>query len=368
MDSATATIRLRPEQFTAAETELAAYDGLAATTFRYPSGVLALRIANALGHVTMLPFQGQQIWDATFRGRPLGMRSMFAEPLPTQDYLATYGAFLIHCGAVAMGAPGPEDRHGLHGELPNAPYREAALLLGRDARGPFMALTGRFQYIVAFNHNYVARPLVRLHAGSSRIEAEMVVDNLRHAPMELMYLAHVNFRTVDDALLVDSVPAGERHLQLRPLPGDRFVPSAAYARMFESMRADPARHRRMEPGLVIDPELVLMLDCAADEAGWSHALQLLPDGAADFVSHRPGQLDHALRWICRNDDQNALGLVLPATAEDAGYTAEKAKGNLRIVPPGGRWRCDLAFGALTADEAAAMKRQIEATMRRRAAG
>jgi hypothetical protein len=364
MDSATATVRLHPEQFTAAETELASYGGLTATTFRYSTGVPALRIANDLGHITTLPFQGQQIWDAAFRGRALGMRSMFAEPRPTQDYLGTYGAFLIHCGAVGMGAPGPQDRHALHGELPNAPYREAALLIGRDASGPFMTLTGSFQYTVAFNHNYVSRPLVRLHAGSGRIEAELVIDNLRHAPMELMYLAHINFRTVDDAVLVDSVPPGERHLRLRPLPMDRFVPSEAYARLFESMHADPARHRRMERGQVIDPELVLYLDAVADEAGWSHALQLLPDGSADFVSHRPDQLDHAVRWICRNDDQNALGLVLPATAEDHGYTAEKAKGNLRIVPPGGQWRCDLAFGALTPAEAAQMQRHIEATVRR----
>jgi hypothetical protein len=364
MDSAIATIRLRPEQFTAAETELASYGGLTASTFRYSTGVPALRIANDLGHITTLPFQGQQIWDATFHGRSLGMRSMFPEPRPTQDYLSTYGAFLIHCGAVGMGAPGPEDRHGLHGELPNAPYREAALLIGRDARRPFMALTGSYQHTVAFNHNYIARPLVRLAAGSSRIEAEMVIENLRHAPMELLYLAHINFRTVDDAVLVDSMAAGERGMRLRPLPGNRFKPSEAYARMFEAVRADPGKHRTMTAGQMIDPELVLYLDVLADEAGWSHALQLLPDGSADFVSHRPDQLDKVIRWICRNEDQNALGLVLPATAEDHGYTAEKAKGNLRIVPPGGQWRCDYAFGALTPAEADDMQRQIAATVQR----
>jgi hypothetical protein len=368
MDSAAATIRLRPEHFGEAEHELAAFGGLTATTFRYSTGVPALRIANALGHITTLPWQGQQIWDATFHGRALGMRSMFDEPRPTQDYLGTYGGFLIHCGAVGMGAPGPEDRHALHGELPNAPYRDAALLLGRDARGPFMALTGRYQHTVAFNHNYVARPLVRLHAGSSRIEAELVIDNLRHAPMELLYLAHINFRTVDDALLVDSVPPGDQHMRLRPLPGGRFKPTEAYLRMFEAMRAEPGRHRRMARGQVIDPELVLYLDAVADAEGWSHALQLLPDGSADFVAHRPDQLDKVIRWICRNDDQNALGLVLPATAEDHGYTAEKAKGNLRIVPPGGQWRCDLAFGALAPAEAAAMRQAIEATVRRHVGG
>jgi hypothetical protein len=39
----------------------------------------------------MLPFQGQQIWDAWFDERRLTMRSMFPEPKPTREYLDTYG-------------------------------------------------------------------------------------------------------------------------------------------------------------------------------------------------------------------------------------------------------------------------------------
>src|SRR5262249_45909588 len=95
---------------------------------------------------------------------------------------------------------------------------------------------------------------------------------------------------------------------------------------------------------------------------WAHSLQLHPDGAADFVSHRPDQLDHGLRWIARNIDQDALGLLLPATAEADGYTAEKAKGNLRLLPPQGEFRCDLEFGALQPAEAEQMRRHIEQVM------
>src|SRR6266404_4844392 len=109
-------IDLRPEQFTEAETVLATCGGLTASTYRYGSGVLGLRIANRVGRISLLPFQGQQIWDAEFLGRPLAMRSMFDEPVATEDYLKTYGAFLIHCGATAMGGPGPTDKHPLHGE------------------------------------------------------------------------------------------------------------------------------------------------------------------------------------------------------------------------------------------------------------
>ena len=58
-------------------------------------------------------------------GRQLTMRSMFDQPQATRNYLETYGGFLIHCGFTAMGVPTKEDSHPLHGELPNAPYRQA---------------------------------------------------------------------------------------------------------------------------------------------------------------------------------------------------------------------------------------------------
>lgn len=96
-------VDLVPEQFGPLDTTVARYCGLVATAFRYRSGVAGLRISNAKGEIVILPFQGQQIWDATFLNRSLTMRSMFDEPVATRDYLSNYGAFFIHCGATAMG-------------------------------------------------------------------------------------------------------------------------------------------------------------------------------------------------------------------------------------------------------------------------
>ena len=53
---------------------------------------------------------------------------------------------------------------------------------------------------------------------------------------------------------------------------------------------------------------------------------------------------------------------LPATAEADGYTAEKAKGNIRLVPPGGVFSCRLQFGALDAGEAEQLRKKIEEMM------
>src|SRR5690606_12334717 len=129
------------------------------------TGVCGLRLRNERGELVLLPFQGQQIWSARFDGRDLTMKSRFEEPRPTQNYLETYGGFLLHCAATAIGVPTGEDTDALHGELPNAPYHRAHLVLGEGEQGPSIGLGGEYQYTVAFAHNYVARPLVTLRAG-----------------------------------------------------------------------------------------------------------------------------------------------------------------------------------------------------------
>ena len=60
-----------------------------------------------------------------------------------------------------------------------------------------------------------------------------------------------------------------------------------------------------------------------------------------------------------------MGFMPPATVEADGYVAEKAKSNMRVVPPQGALRCHLGFGTLTQDEAAGLRRQIDAVMTRR---
>jgi hypothetical protein len=359
-----AIIDLHSVQFGPAETVLARHAGLTASVWRYRSGTAALRIANELGHIAALPFQGQQIWDAAFLGRRLTMRSMFDEPVPEVDFLQTYGGFFLHCGATAMGDPGLEDSHPVHGELPNARYQTAQLVIGDDESGAFMALTGSYQHRVAFSGHYLAEPIVKLHERSSRVSAEMRIRNLRHMPMELMYLAHINFRPVAGARLIDTVPADATHIRVRSALPPPLVPSAEYLGLIGRLEKDPAAHKAIDPSLAIDPELVLALDPLADESGWTHGLQLLPDGTADFVSYCPDQLDHCLRWLCQTPSESALGLMLPATAEAEGRAAEMAKGNVRMLPPQGEFRCSLEFGALDASGAAAMRERIEAVMRR----
>ena len=346
----TTKIHLTPSQFNEKESPLVEYGELTASTFRYPSGVCAIRLKNSLGELVILPFQGQHIWEAAFRGRRLTMKSMFAQPYPTREFLATFGGFLQHCGALAMGSPGPHDTHPLHGELPNAPYQSAFVESGEDARGPYLALGGTYRHTAAFSANYLAQPLVKLYAGSAIFPVRMTITNLKNTPMPLMYLVHINFRPVDNGRQVYSAACDPQHMRVRSeLPSHaRLAPG--YAEFIQELAQHPELHLVLKPGLAFDPEVVFFIDYQTDADGWAHALQVHPDGDADFVRHRPSELNTGVRWICRTPDQDALGFEA-GTAGVTGYTAERQKGAVRDLPGGAVFTCTYEIGALTPQEA-----------------
>ncbi len=350
---------LHPSFFSDKERTLVEAQALSASIFRFESGVAALRLANGAGELLTLPFQGQQIWSAQFGGRELTMKSMFDQPYPTQEYLHTYGGFLIHCGATRMGVPGPEDDHPLHGELPNAPYQQAWIVLGEDEGGAYIGLGGRYRYTVAFAHNYEAQPTIKLYAGSTLCHVSMQIHNLKQTPMELMYLAHANFRPVNNGRLLYSAQTDPNHVRVRRSIPTHVKPGPGYKEFIDELGEHPERHHLLSPDRVFDPEIVFGIDYNADGDGWAHTLQIHPDGRADYVRHRPDQLDVGVRWISRTPDQDALGLILPATAEPEGYTAEKAKGHIKQIPAQGVWRCDYVLGAVDEEKANQIAAQIE---------
>lgn len=338
---------MTPDLFGPQEAVIATAGELTASAFTYPSGVAAIRIRNSLGEVVVLPFQGQQIWDATFLGRRLTMGSMFDEPVATDEYLANYGAFFIHCGVTAMGNPGPDDRHPLHGELPNARYQTATLACGTESGNrAFMAVTGTYAHRIAFSAGYLATPRVALAAGSSVIDAELAVRNTRASPLDLMYLAHVNFQPVDGGRIVDGVPDDGDHIAVRTDFPPHFKVSVDHRAFVDAVKRSPALHRDIVAGRRIDPELVMVLATAGRSDGIVRALQLHPDGTSDFIAYSARELPVAVRWMTRTGDEDALGLLLPATAWPNGLAAARAAGELVAVPPGEIWRCALRFGAL----------------------
>jgi hypothetical protein len=136
-------------------------------------------------------------------------------------------------------------------------------------------------------------------------------------------------------------------------------PGPGFAAFLQELSEHPEKHNVLKPGLAFDPEVVFFIDYLADGDGWAHTMQVHPDGSADYIAHRPGELDKGVRWICRTPDQDALGMVLPSTAEPEGYNAEKAKGNVKSLDAGASYHCSMMAGVLTVDEAREMEGKIE---------
>lgn len=343
-------IELHKSNFGEIERQLCEMDEFSISTFKYKSGIEALRVANSRGEIIVLPFKGQQIWRAIFDGRDLTMKSMFDEPVDTTVYLENYGAFLIHCGVTGLGAPGPGDNHPLHGELPNAPFQEAWLELDQDLGR--IVVGGAYRHIVAFAANYRAITKIAISADSALLDLMVSVENLKRTPMDLMYLAHANFRPVDNAELHYSAPYNSKSVRVRRSIPAHITPKPGYSDFLAQLAKDPTLHHKLVPELEFDPEIVFTIDMQAGEDGLAHAILKHPNGIADYISYSPSQAPVCMRWICRTPDQDGIGLAFPSTSEVEGYTAEKAKGQVVTLEGGQIWKLEMRMGHLTETETA----------------
>jgi hypothetical protein len=95
------------------------------------------------------------------------------------------------------------------------------------------------------------------------------------------------------------------------------------------------------------------------------ALQRLPDGGGDFVSYRPDELPYAVRWITRGPNQDALGLLLPATAPPDGLAAARRNGQPVSIAPRTTFSTRYRFGTLAAELAERLRRTIDSHQQRR---
>jgi hypothetical protein len=356
-------IYLSKESFTPKESLFLENGSMKAYIFSYSTGVAAIRVENKNGYFIILPYQGQQIWRANFLGEELVMRSTFCEPHPTQDYLATYGGFLLHCGICAMGVPtSPEDDHPLHGEIPNVEYQTVYLLSGEDKNGKYIAVSGEYRHDFAFNRNYNFIPECRLYEHETVMDVSVGIKNLRSTPLEYMYLCHINFRPVDGSELIYSTKYDPQHIKVHKIINDSTPPEKAkpLANYMDSLSENPELHHKVgAPNQYYDPEICFAIRYLADEYGMAHTLQRLPDGKSFYVSHPTEALPVGVRWISRTGDEDAMGMVLPATSEHLGYTKAKKVGMVPVLAPKSEISFSLKVGLLDENRADSIVKKIE---------
>ncbi|WP_168211656.1 DUF4432 family protein [Ruania zhangjianzhongii] len=277
------------------------------------NGIEVLEIHNGVGRVTVLPFVGQQIWDAHFHGRPLTMRHSFDHPVATTEYLHNNGAYLIHCGGSAMGNPGPHDRHPLHGELPNARLDSASLRWSpsTDTAGETVTIVSTLTHRVAFGPWFSAQLELTIAAGSGLMDSVVRLTNLSGDPAPLMYLAHLNFRPAIGGHLDEELSPGQS-ITTRDGTGTPRAPTSAL----------------LAPGRRVTPELVQTVPLRTGVDGWRTSRQVHPDASSDVVEHYVGDLTHTIRWMRRSPDDDAFAFAIPATAEPDGYSRAEQKGDV----------------------------------------
>lgn len=353
------SIALDKSRFAPGESEILRSGEFTASAFLYSTGVAAVRLKNSRGEIIMLPWQGQQIWHAVFDGRPLHMSSLFEEPHPACAITDSYGAFLYHCGALRMGNPLPGDDHPLHGELTCAGYHSAALLAGEDAAGPYIGLTGTFRHRKGFDTFYDATPAVLLRAGSSVLDISMRVRNIGAYPMDLMYMAHINYRMGADARIAQTCGWSPEDMVLRTSIPSNAAPAPEVLAFMDRLKAEPGATAVLRKEDLYNPDIVFFLrGMRTGTDGRAHVLQIHTDGSADTVAYDPRSLNRHVRWMLKNRNQNAIG-ILPSTAEPEGYAAELRKGNVRSLGPGETAVFSVQAGALSPAEAAEAMKLLE---------
>ncbi|WP_419730800.1 DUF4432 family protein [Lichenicola sp.] len=356
-----ATLPLDPDFSGNTERQVIQAGTLSASLFRYPSGIAALRIRNGRGSLIVLPWFGQMIWHAEFDGVDLTMRSGFEMPLPADSIGGTYGCFAFHSGLLRNGVPSAADTHAAHGEFPTARMRRAWLeLFDHDGMLALRVVSER-DHVVGFGPHYLARPAVTLTEASGRFDITLDVENRSGRPMELMYMAHVNFAFVAGGTILQAAPFTPAQVAVRTSIPAHVVPTDEYRALIDTLAVTPERMQRLEEPASYDPEQVFYVSGLGTDATGRTALMLRrPEGDAFVLEYAPSEFPFCVRWILNGPDQSVGAFALPSTCLPEGYIAERARGHVRLLPPRGRTSFSVGLGHLDIPESDAAATAIAA--------
>ncbi|WP_312952301.1 aldose 1-epimerase family protein [Superficieibacter sp.] len=302
-------------------------DDFTVTAFRYASGVEGLRVANARGHLVILPWMGQMIWDAVFDGQDLTMRNMFSQPKPAGEIVETYGCFAFHSGLLANGCPSPEDTHPLHGEMACARMDDAWLELAGDS----LRIGGGYEYVMGFGHHYQAQPAVVMHKGSALFDIQMAVTNLASVAMPLQYMCHMNYAYVAQATFSQNVP--DEALTLRESVPAHVKPTEQWLAFNQRILQGEASLEILNEPHYYDPEIVFFADKLDRYASAPEFRMIAPDGTTFVTRFSSADFNYVTRWILYNGDQQVAAFALPATCRPEGFLAAQNNGTLAHLEP-----------------------------------
>lgn len=319
-------VNLIPGSFSEQPSVLVRNDDFTVTAKRYPTGIESVTVENSRGHIEILPFMGQIIWDAEFDGISLRMKNMFTQPHPASIITETYGCFAFHSGLLGAGCPAPEDTHPMHGEFACAPMDRAWLEIADDT----ISVTGSYEYVMGFGDHYIAQPKVVLGKGATRFAIDMDVTNLsEYQPMPLQYMCHMNYAYVAGAKLVENLPDGAFHIR-ETIPA-HVHPTPQWTKFNDDIKAGRVDTTKLAGAEHYDPEIVFFAD-NLPQYGKDMEFELqAPDGYRFRTEFSSDQFPVATRWILWNPDQQVAAFVLPGTSRPEGREAARKAGTLIML-------------------------------------
>lgn len=323
-------IPLHASLFTSDNKTLLQSEAFTITASCYPDNIATLTLKNTRGHIELLPFMGQMIWDAEFDGTSLCMDNMFDKPQRAEEIVGTYGCFAFHSGLLSNGCPTPEDTHPLHGEFPCASMDSAWLEVSEDR----IRVISEYEYVQGFGYHYRALPSITLRADKPRFDIAMDVTNLsNYQPMPLLYMCHMNYAYVENGIMSQNLP--DEVLQLRRTIPAHVHPTPKWQAFNDDILAGNVNANVLDKPECYDPEIVYFADNLAKYAtDLCFELKNPQTGvtfSTEFSSH---DFPHATRWILNNPDQKVAAFILPATARPEGYLAAETANTLQWLGAG----------------------------------
>ena len=315
------------ESFSQTERVLLCNDEFTVLSFKYESGIEAIKISNQKGFIVVLPFYGQIIWDVEFNNHSLKMKNMFSEPKFGNSIVDTYGCFAFHSGLIRNGCPGPQDDHVLHGEMPCSIINKAWLVIDDNS----VTLTGEVEYVKGFGEHYLAKPAVTLYSNNSLFDIQMNVTNLASVDMPLQYMCHMNYCYEHGSVLSQNIP--DSAISLRETIPAHVKPTKKWIEFNEMIKEGKYQLCKLDNDVMYDPEIVFFMDNLSKYQEHLEYRMESPNGYTYVTKFSSKDFNYATRWILFNEDQQVGAFVLPATCRPEGFLAAKEAGSLIMLKP-----------------------------------
>lgn len=299
--------------------------------FKYNSGIEAITLGNSQGHITVLPYFGQMIWDVEFRQIKFKMYNFYDEPKNVNNIIDTYGCFAFHSGLLANGCPAPEDNHPMHGEFSCAKMDSAWLEVTDDA----ITLYSQYNYRQGFGYFYTATPSVTIYKNSGKFKIHMEVTNHTSFDMPLQYMCHINYNYVKNGVIQGNVPT--EAFKIRESVPAHIKPTAKWYEYIKELKENPLTGDApfvLADEKLYDPEIVFMADDLPQYVENARFTMTTPEGDVFCTEFSTKDFDHATRWLLYNGDQKVAAFVLPATCRPEGFKAAEKAQTLKYLKPG----------------------------------